>query len=307
MPKKKEEIIEEIEEVEEEETEEEVIEEEEPPVSEHTSELERIAANIQKEREEESGIEEESQEEEIEEEPEEVEEPDEKPDENKVVEESTVDPRLEETQRLLTEANETIRSLQEAKDPPEQGEPEPEPDTFTDEEAKEFAETLQYGEADEVAAVIKKIGSRRQPTQAPAPQPVNISAEVNFQLKKKEIEANFEKSPDDGGFSDLAGNPYLKQAVTDRVWKKIRKDGANGNDWETYRKAGEEVREEIQSLLKIDSQTEDPAMEEKKDKKRKIEVVKPVTKKTTSTTKEEKPETHQEAIAKMRKQRGQIY
>ena len=205
---------------------------------------------------------------------------------------STADKRLEEATRLWREAKE-----------------QPSPDVALKEQIpdeldlarNEYVKAQQYGTEDEVLAAFIKYEDVKaaKAQQSVAPQP-DIRMVVAEQLTTHDIVNRFKRSPEDGGYSDLTDVPYLGQAVFNRVNEKMAK-GLNGNDWNTYKEAGDEIRSELEAQF---GTKEEKTVKDKKDKKRKLDTVKTVTKKTKAPPKD-KPETTLSIIDDMKKARGQ--
>ena len=118
--------------------------------------------------------------------------------------------------------------------------------------------------------------------------------------------------PDQGGFSDLTEDPDLYSLVQQKVNQRLmqaktpQEQIQMGLEWDTYKEAATEIRNKLESMYgkqRTNAQREEER-QKKLDKKRKLDVVKPVNKKTEKP-KEEKEPTTQDIIKEKAKMRGQ--
>lgn len=221
--------------------------------------------------------------------------------------ESTADKRLEEATRLLKEASERAAQLPKG-DAPKQ----PEEDTEHRDFIKSTVTALQYGTEEEVEAAVLALEKRiSEKAKAGTPQ-INIAEEVKTQLALSNIHAEISKpydpdKEDEGGLSDLLGNPILRQAVKDRVDKKIQQ-GMNGLDVSTYKEAAKEIRTEFRTIFNVkpvNNPGEIVDKDKRVDRKRQITSVNVAAGKVEAKPPEKKL-TPSEIVEKLAKDRGQI-
>lgn len=302
------------------------VDEKKPAISEHSRMLEELAAKRQKDLYPE-----------VKEEPEEIEEPEvkteiepEKQEEEKrkikvdgeerevplskildagiraIQKESTADKRLEEATRLLREAAEKAQPSSDV------AAKQPEEDTEYREFVKKTVDALQYGDDTQVEAAVKSLESRiLEKAKSGAPQ-VNIAEEVRVQLALSNIHAELAKpynpdNEDSGGCPDLLGNPILRQAVKDRVDKKMQQ-GMNGLDVSTYKEAAKEIRSEFRTIFNVkpvNKPGEIVDKEKRVERKRQITSVNVAAGKV-ETKPPDKKQTPSEIVEELAKKRGQI-
>jgi len=205
------------------------------------------------------------------------------------------DKRLEEATQLLREAKE--RALPPKEDVPPKP-PEPETERM---DAAALAKAIQYGTEDEAAQALAQF----QETTTVTPERVSELVEKRVQqLEQEQAQKTFwenvKRKPEDGGFADLMEDEVIAFpaffAASDRLL-----NAGEPNTWETYQKAGEEVRE----LLK--TRYGGPDLESKKASKRAAaDDVPRGTNQRQAPPPEEKPQTKQQILDEMRKSRGQL-
>jgi hypothetical protein len=97
----------------------------------------------------------------------------------------------------------------------------------------------------------------------------------------EDIRFRFNRLPEDGGFSDISSNEkWLGR--TQEVLQEMFEEGKSDREWETYKEAGEKVREEI-----IAEMTSREDLEERKAKKKSIDNLKTASATQTSDEEEE--------------------
>lgn len=198
--------------------------------------------------------------------------------------ESAADKRLEEATRLLKEAKET-------KPPPEEPGDAEAPMT-----AQEIAEALQYGTAEDAAKAIEQLNNQgRSNNDAATPDKIKelVTQTVTETTNTKEIVSRFELPEDQGGYQDVIKDPYLREKAISIVNEKLA--SGEPNTWDTYAKAGDEVRE---WMVKIGAR-KPSTIEDKKNKKRSTDTVRAATATKGSTDPGEKPKTASDVIREM--------
>jgi len=179
--------------------------------------------------------------------------------------ESAADKRLEEATRLLKEAKEQAVTSESGA---ETDLPDETPELMT---PKEMAEAMQYGTAEEAAQAIEQLNSQgRSREDAVTPEKIQEIAKkaVEDTNNSEKIAHKFNSPVDKGGFNDLTDDPYLRNMVIEKVNERLK--AKEPNTWETYEKAGSEVREWVTGLA--GGKTEDP-FAGKKNKKKTIDNV----------------------------------
>jgi hypothetical protein len=232
--------------------------------------------------------------------------------------ESAADKRLEEATKLLKEAKETKPTEQSS-----ETDAETETDSSSAEDAEKelatkreaYRNAIQYGTDEEVdealieyekaqkASFLADAGASKDATQS------NLSVDdVAHELQVREIVKRFHLPKDEGGFKDLTDDPVLLHACEMQVDQLIE-DGEPGSVWETYQKAGENVRKkyvigsqppETDAATTEEKPTSDKSIEAKKERKREIDNIPAANARTESTLEPEQQKTPQETVEEMR-------
>lgn len=208
------------------------------------------------------------------------------------------DARLEEASRLLREAK-----GREARAEQERREAEPVPDQKDagpaggdSEKITAWAKAIQYGDENEAKAAISEILSVSK-SQVPTFSLEMVARAVDQRLARLSIVQKFETE-----FSDLASDPYLARMVAHKADELLTT--GEPNNWELYRKAGESVREWRDKIVGAAKPVNDE-LEQRREKKRELDVVKSANARAVPTQKEPRPQTPSEIVMEMRKARGQ--
>ena len=175
---------------------------------------------------------------------------------------------------------------------------------------KKLADAIQYGEDDDVKVAITEFRealSNAPKTKGATVDVDQITANVIAEVEGKQIMVKFHRPKEKGGFKDLADDKRARALVGAEI-DKMLEDG-EPNTWDTYQKAGKEIRKYLgwkteEPTPEPEPEPEpDPKLAEKTEKKREIDTIQPATAVTETTLKEEKPETPSETIDNMRKAR----
>ena len=240
--------------------------------------------------------------------------------------EAAADKRLEEATALRKQYEELVEQAKKAAELPSKADEDAQDKKTPEEERADFEEkkkawiqAIQYGDEEEAGAAIDEIieyAGRGRRDVIPAEE---IKSMVDEALKEREeaqkaqtaeqIRQKFFAPVEQGGFADLAENPYLMAETKRIVDEKLA--AGEPNTWETYEAAGKQVREAMQAVLgqKAQEKVKVTGMDKKKEKKKNIDNVKPAEgKQTTETPDREKTleEARAEAAREIMKARGQI-
>lgn len=241
--------------------------------------------------------------------------------------ETAADKRLEEATRLRKTAEELLAQAQKRADTsPEkkQVDGDKAQPQLTDAEFKAkkkgWIQAIQYGEEAEAEALDEMMDFMGRGTTA-ATSKDEVSKIVKEYLEEREqvqrqskwsgILKKFTAPVEEGGFSDLAEDPYLKNEVGKLVAQKIA--AGEGDEWETYEAAGKEIRKRREEAL---NPTPKPSkkttvdLEERRAKKTGIDTVSGVNAKNkgkeSSEAEKTEEESRAEAIQDIMKARGQL-
>jgi hypothetical protein len=217
--------------------------------------------------------------------------------------ELAADKRLEEATRLLKEAKET--STANKGKPPEPGAAPEKSPAKTDADKEQLRDALQairYGSDEEAEAAFGKVV--KSPAEK-APDLNEVLHQVEVRTAAKDVITRFAKPPEEGGFSDIHNDPYLRHLAALRVDELIR-EGKSAIDWNTYDEAGKFVRERFGNKASS-APSEDPNKDlaKKSERKKGIDNVTsaagraPLPKTEDATT----PKTPSEVIAAIKKAR----
>jgi len=226
--------------------------------------------------------------------------------------EAAADKRLEEATRLKKEVEELKKSMSKPsiKDVVDEDLKKIEdiPETDFEELQKKVTEAIQYGEDEDVSAafgeIFKLIGSAGRGKEATAIDPEIIDRALEEKLTTREIARQFAKPREEGGFKDLKDEPRAYKLVVEEV-DRLLNDGAP-NDWETYQKAGEEIRkflgwENSTPRRKVEPKVDD--LSKKRERKRVVDSLETASARVESPSKEEETEDRSSVIAAMAKAR----
>lgn len=232
-------------------------------------------------------------------------------DENKIIDagiralqkESTADKRLEEATQLLKEAKEQTKK------------PDSQPSTTDAEntslsldEAKQLSHSIQYGDEDESAAAIQKVFGRNTATQdIKGMSAVDINAAVDDKLNFNSAVAMLEKSPEDGGYSDLLEDPELRVELENKE-AELTANGFDGSYQDKFKAAGDAVREmkEFREWKANPNGKKDPVTDMQGRQQKKAGAASTVASASGTKTEEaetEKPMTRSEIVEDMRRSR----
>lgn len=240
------------------------------------------------------------------------------------------DKRLEEAARLKKEVEELkaelYRRMPPGQDPGahiQQPQQTPPPDPLADVATKipSWMTAIRYGTEEEANAAFMEAlratqSKVQQPPQPSELEPSKVLRMVDERLQVKSIVTKFDQTPpEQGGFADIAKDPYLRQLATEEVNRLIRDENRHPLDWETYELAGKKIREWRDAL--IPKQPEQPtstvqpkpddAFKEKIEKKSTIDKVPTANVRTITGDKPPvKEETPKDVIAEMHRQRARL-
>lgn len=216
----------------------------------------------------------------------------------------SADKRLEEATRLLREAQSTVQAQLSAQDAQAGARNlQPVPTGDQKKRIQDLYEKLRYGSDEEGTDALTEVLGGRTAT----PQLNDILYNVGLYLERDRIRHAFMTPPDEGGYADIYPTEQGGLCEDPEVWDyfdfRVNKALQSGspNELATYRKAAEAVRQRF--AMKAD--TPKASLEEKKAKKREIDVVKGV-KKKAPPVEVEKEETHEDILRWHRKNRGQL-
>lgn len=235
---------------------------------------------------------------------------------------SAADKRLKEATDLLNEAKKTATAQPSKKDVDTEAETETETEDL-DSETVDFdklegklVHAIQYGEDDDVKAAVREFREAISKNGGKASgADVNeevIVANVLSAIEGKTIIEKFKSPKDRGGFKDLTDNPRAYDLVRQEI-DKMLEDG-EPNKWETYQKAGTEIRkflgwekEETPAKTKETKNETDPKLKDKQERKKEIDTIETAAAAKESTSEEEETKTPSDTIDEMRRSRpGQI-
>ena len=161
----------------------------------------------------------------------------------------------------LSDAKELLKEVKALKSQPEEEE---EVKGMT---PKEIAYAIQYGTEEEAATAIEQIGVSQNNAQ-PGVTTEDVQKMVNTTVEDSNNSRNifdkFNMPKDKGGFFDITEDPNLMDMAVSNVDKRLKK--GETNSWETYEKAGNDIRG---WLAKFQPEKSDFA--DKKDKKKTID------------------------------------
>lgn len=228
--------------------------------------------------------------------------------------ESAADARLEETKKLLAE----IKELKESLAKPAMEIPHDKKDAADSRTNAELLEAIRYGEDEEAEAAISLLRQRSGETSV---TPGDIEKMVDARLGQKSAETiwdSFQKSPEEGGYSDVVESNEALELAKVRVDQLVKAGRGSLNDWETYQEAGDWARRAVLGVESKDTPKPEPNdpenikekltdLEEKRNKKRKITNINPASKTIEAKNKEEEltlEEARANAIDELRRHRG---
>ncbi len=196
--------------------------------------------------------------------------------------ESAADERLRDAKELLKE----VKALKS----------QPEDEETKKMSPKEIAYAIQYGTEEEAATAIEQIGASQnnvQPGVTTEDVEKIVTKTVETQNHSKDIFDRFNLESDKGGFSDISEDPNLMNMAILNVNDRLKK--GETNSWETYEKAGKDVRNWL-SKFQPEGKSD---FEEKKDKKQNIDTVKAANAVQNIKKPKDKGQTATEVIEKM--------
>jgi len=226
--------------------------------------------------------------------------------------ETAADKRLEEATKLKKEIEELRKSMSRpsGKDAADEDLEEIEDTQETDFEElqKKVTEAIQYGEDEDVSAafgeIFKLIGSAGKNKMATAIDPEFIDRALEEKLTTREIARQFAKPREEGGFKDLTDNPRAYRLVYEEI-DKLLYDGAP-NEWETYQKAGDEIRKFLGWETSTPERKAEPKVDDlskKRERKRVVDSLETASARVESPSKEEETEDRSSVIAAMARAR----
>jgi len=175
------------------------------------------------------------------------------------------------------------------------------------------------GEEDEAAEAIEEILTRS--TAQPSGGDTDIDSllpVLKQRMKEDQIIERFQQPEEEGGFKDIWDNPHLRRIAYDET-ERLIEEGAPFDDWKTYQKAGEIVREYAkfkasqqtgEETPKEDNptppKTETKGLEQRREKKRTIDTPRPASSQNQSDKDlTPKKQTASDIINEIKKARGQ--
>ena len=233
--------------------------------------------------------------------------------------ETAADSRLEEATRLNKEAKANLEESKKTQVPEKDLEKEATPKDAEEIKALRTAyiHATQYGtpeEADEAMQAYEDANKVPGVTITKKKEDTGVKTltieEIKAELKKEELLTNVNADPEKGGFSDIMGNPILKDQFSALVDNLVSRGQGSFDSLETYKKAGETIRTIGNTLDPeytppvIDDKKPD-TFDDKRKKKEKIVNLKSASAKLkTESEEDEGPDpSASDTIAEMRKER----
>lgn len=220
--------------------------------------------------------------------------------------ESAADSRLEEATRILNEARQEAAKLQTP--PPDKGADKSQSDGSEAINTAKILNAIRYGTEDEAQDALKQLmeSGRSDATHDDQMTRDEVLSFVNEKAAFDKALADFQKSPEQGGFSDLWADPTLRKLVIQKE-SELRENGDNRSYSEVYTEIGTQVREWRDKLTGKQADNDFSKRQERKEENKPIKGGN----KRASTAEDKKPvlteeQRRQKTLDGMRQARHQI-